>query len=313
MKINRSYTLGEIAEWLNLSFKGNESIKISGISDVYHSMYGDITFADNDKYFEVANVSNASVIIVQNKQYESSEKGLLICEDAFETYNKLASLLFPKLVQKENINPNAIIGDGTIIHPQVIISDNVCIGSNCIIYPNVTIFGPCTIGDNVVLNSGVVIGTEAFYFKKEENGKYLKLTSVGSVRIDNNVEIGAKSTIDKGLGGFTQISEGTKIGNSVQVGYDTYIGKNCLIAAQTGIASNVVIEDEVVIWGQVGIQKNVVIGKEAVVLGQSGVTKSIEGGKIYFGLPAVDSREKMRELAYIKQIPELIKILSEKL
>jgi len=313
MKINRSYTLGEIAEWLNLPFKGNESTKITGISDVYHSMFGDITFADNDKYFELANASNASAIIVQNKQYESVEKGLLFCADAFETYNKLANMLFPKTVQKENIHPNATVGEGTMIYPQVIIGDHVCIGRNCTIYPNVTIFGPCTIGDNVILNSGVVIGTEAFYFKKEDNAKYQRLASVGSVQIDSNVEIGAKSTIDKGLGGITQISEGTKIGNSVQIGHDTYIGKNCFIAAQTGIASNVVVEDEVIIWGQVGVQKNVVIGKEAVILGQSGVTKSIEGGKIYFGLPAVDSREKMRELAYIKQIPELIKILSEKL
>lgn len=313
MKINRSYTLGEIASWLNLSFKGNESIKITGISDVYHSMYGDITFADNDKYFELANASNVSVIIVQNKQYESSEKGLIFCEDAFETYNKLARWLFPQNTQKENIHPNTQIGEDTLIYPQVFIGNNVSLGRNCIVYPYVTIFGPCTIGDNVVLNSGVVIGSEAFYYKKEENGNYKRLISVGSVQIDNHVEIGAKSTIDKGLGGITQISEGTKIGNSVQIGHDTYIGKNCLIASQTGIASNVVIEDEVVIWGQVGIQKNVIIGKEAVVLGQSGVTKSLEGGKIYFGLPAVDSREKMRELAYIKQIPELIKILSEKL
>ncbi|GAB4402074.1 MAG: UDP-3-O-(3-hydroxymyristoyl)glucosamine N-acyltransferase [Bacteroidales bacterium] len=312
MKLRRSYTLYEIAEWLNLNYSGDENIKITGISDVYHANYGDITFADNSKYYEIANNSNASVIIVQDNTIEPNGKGIIYCNDAFETYNKLASYFFPKSIIEEQISPNAPIGKATQIYPNVYIGDDVLIGENCIIYPNVVIYGPCIIGNNVIINAGVVIGSEAFYFKKDESN-YLRLNSVGSVVIESDVEIGAKTTIDKGLGGTTIIGNGTKIGNSVQIGFDTVIGKNCFIAPQTGIASNVIIEDEVVIWGQVGIQKNVIIGKEAIILGQSGVTKSVEGGKIYFGLPAVESREKMRELAYIKQIPELIKLLSEKL
>lgn len=312
MKLQRSYTLSEIAKWLGLNYSGDGNIKITGISDVYHASYGDITFADNNKYFDIAHKSYASVIIVQDITIESKEKGIIYCNDAFEAYNKLASFFFPKTIVEEQISPRAQISKSTLIYPNVYIGENVIIGENCILYPNVVVYGPCVIGNNVTINAGVVIGSEAFYYKKNEN-TYVRLNSVGSVVIESDVEIGSKTTIDKGLGGTTIIGKGTKIGNSVQIGFDTVIGKNCFIAPQTGIASNVIIEDDVVIWGQVGVQKNVIIGKEAVILGQSGVTKSVEGGKIYFGLPAVESREKMRELAYIKQIPELIKLLSEKL
>lgn len=312
MKLDRSYTLNEIAQWLGLNYSGDGNILITGISDVYHANFGDITFADNAKYYEAALNSNASVIIVQDNTIESSNKGIIYCTDAFEVYNKLASFFFQKPQIEKQISSNSVINQTTLIYPNVYIDDNVIIGENCTIYPNVVIYGPCVIENNVIINAGAVIGSKAFYFKKNEH-KYRKLNSVGSVLIESDVEIGAKTTIEKGLSSTTIIGKGTKIGNSVQIGFDTKIGKNCFIAPQTGIASNVIIEDEVVIWGQVGVQKNVIIGKEAVILGQSGVTKSIEGGKIYFGLPAVESREKMRELAYIKQIPELIKLLSEKL
>lgn len=312
MKFYRTYTLEEIANLLGLPFEGDPRTPITGISDVYHATHEDITFSDNEKYFELANQSNASAIIVENTITYETNKGVILTNDAFETYNKLVSILFPFVAQKESIHSNSKIGSSTIIYPNVFIGDKVSIGENCIIHPNVTIYGPCNIGNNVIIYSSAVIGSDAFYFKKEKE-EYQKLKSVGSVIIHDNVEIGSNSTIDKGLGSSTIINKGTKIGNAVHIGHDTNIGSNCFIAAQTGIGSNVIIEDDVVIWGQVGVQKNVIIGKEAIILGQSGVTKSIEGGKIYFGLPAIESREKMKELAYIKQIPALLKLLSEKI
>ncbi len=311
MKFFRAYTLEEIANLLNLPYIGNPQTLITGISDVYHATYQDITFSDNEKYFDLANKSNASVIIVENTISYETQKGIILSNNAFETYNKLVSILFPFVVQKENIHPNSKIVNTTVIYPNVFIGEKVSIGEHCIIHPNVVIYGPCTIGNNVIIYSSAVIGSDAFYFKKDK--EYLKLKAVGDVIIHDNVEIGSNTTIEKGLGSSTIIGEGTKIGNAVQIGHDTNIGNNCFIAAQTGIGSNVIIEDDVVIWGQVGIQKNIIIGKEAIILGQSGITKSLEGGKIYFGLPATESREKMKELAYIKQIPSLIKLLGEKL
>ncbi len=311
MKLPRIYTLEEVANLLNLPFIGESQTQIKGISDVYHATHEDITFADNEKYFELANKSNASVIITENSINFETKKGIILTNNAFETYNKLVSILFPFTIQKENIHPNSKIGSTSIIFPNVFISEKVTIGENCIIHPNVTIYGPCNIGNNVIIYPSAVIGSDAFYFKKDK--EYFKLKSVGDVIIHDNVEIGSNAAIEKGIGGSTIIGKGTKIGNAVQIGHDTNIGNNCFIAAQTGIGSNVIIEDDVVIWGQVGVQKNIIIGKEAIILGQSGITKSIEGGKIYFGLPAIESREKMKELAYIKQIPALIKLLSEKL
>jgi UDP-3-O-[3-hydroxymyristoyl] glucosamine N-acyltransferase len=312
MKLPRPYTIQEIAKLLGLNYRGDGSLVITSISDVYHANYGDITFADNEKYYDIANQSNASAIIVEQEVTETTPKALIFSSDAYEAYNRLANLFFPVIQQTQLIHPSAHVGKNTLLFPNVFVGANVTIGDSCIIYSNVSINNNSIIGNNVTIQSGSVIGSDAFYFVQKED-KYCKLTAVGFIEIEDHVEIGANVTIDKGLGGITHIGKGCKIGNSVQIGHDTHIAENCLIAAQSGIASNVILEENVVIWGQVGIQKNVIIGKDAVVLGQSGVTKSLEGGKIYFGLPAIESREKMKELAYIKQIPSLIKLLSEKL
>ncbi|TNF25943.1 MAG: UDP-3-O-(3-hydroxymyristoyl)glucosamine N-acyltransferase, partial [Bacteroidetes bacterium] len=192
--------------------------------------------------------------------------------------------------------------------PGVFIGKNVTIGDHCIIHPNVTIYDGCRIGDHVIIHSGTVIGADAFYYQRRSTG-YAKLHSCGSVRIEDHVEIGASCTIDRGVTSETVIGHGTKIDNMVQIGHDTVIGKNCLFASQVGIAGVVTVEDDVILWGQVGVQKDLTIGKGAVVLGQSGLAKSLEGGITYFGSPVREAREKMKELALIKQLPTIIKEL----
>jgi UDP-3-O-[3-hydroxymyristoyl] glucosamine N-acyltransferase len=156
-----------------------------------------------------------------------------------------------------------------------------------------------------------VLGADAFYFKRFPEG-YEKMLSCGRVVIHDNVEIGANCTIDKGVSGDTVIGRGSKLDNLVHVGHDTVIGKNCLFAGQVGIAGVVKIEDDVILWGQVGVQKDITIGKGAVVLGKSGVPKSLEGNKTYFGSPVQEARQKMRELALVKQLPEVIEKLKSK-
>ncbi|MCX7955389.1 MAG: UDP-3-O-(3-hydroxymyristoyl)glucosamine N-acyltransferase [Bacteroidales bacterium] len=310
MKFNQEFTVFEIANLLNLSFKGDANTKINGISDVRHVTFGDITFADNDKYFNLAQKSPASAIIVENKIYQSN-KVLLISNCALDSYNELVSYFFKPQKQKELINENTIVGKGTIIYPNVFIGENCTIGENCIIYSGVKILNNTTIKNNVTIYPGVTIACDPFYYKKENN-QYKKILPVGGVEIEDFVEIGANSVIERGLGGNTTIKKGTKIGSNVIIGYDTVIGENCIIAPLTGIGSNVIVEDNVTIWAQVGVQKNVIIGKNAIILGQSGVVKSLEGDKVYFGTPAIESYLKMKELAYLKQIPELIKIFNEK-
>ena len=149
------------------------------------------------------------------------------------------------------------------------------------------------------------MGADAFYYKNRPEG-FDKLVSVGRVVIEDNVDIGASCTIDKGVTGDTRIKEGTKIDNQVHIGHDTVIGKKCLIASQVGISGCVVIEDEVTIWGQVGITSAITIGKKAIISAQSGVSKSLEANKSYFGTPADDFRKKYKEIAAIRKVPELI-------
>ncbi len=193
--------------------------------------------------------------------------------------------------------------------PNVFIGKEVKIGNNCIIHPNVSILDYSEIGDNVVIQSGTVIGSDAFYYntKKNRDVWYKKMQSCGNVIIENNVEIGAGCTIDRGVTASTKIGAGTKMDNMVHIGHDTLVGKNCLFAAQVGIAGAVVIEPGVVLWGQVGVSKTLTIGENAVVLAQSGVPSSLAGNKTYFGYPAEDAIQKKRELVWIKRIPELWK------
>ena len=170
---------------------------------------------------------------------------------------------------------------------------------------NVSIYDHTIIGDNVIIHAGTVLGADAFYYKKRPEG-FDQLVSGGRVVVEDNVGIGALCTIDRGVTGDTTIGEGTKIDNQVHVGHDTIIGKKCLIASQTGIAGCVIIEDEVTLWGQVGTTCGITIGTKAVIMGQTGVTKSVEGGKSYFGTPIEESREKLKQLANIKKIPEIL-------
>jgi UDP-3-O-[3-hydroxymyristoyl] glucosamine N-acyltransferase len=191
--------------------------------------------------------------------------------------------------------------------PNSFIGNHVQIGSDCIIHPNVTILDHCVIGNNVIIQAGTVIGSDAFYYNKNTNRDiyYKKMNSCGRVVIEDHVEIGANCTIDRGVSADTIVGAGTKIDNLVHIGHDTEIGKNCLFAGQVGIAGATKIEDNVILWGQVGVSKTLTIGKGAVLYAQSGAPTSLEGGKTYFGSPAVDAREKMKELVWIKRIPQL--------
>jgi len=179
------------------------------------------------------------------------------------------------------------------------------IGEDCLIHSNVSIYDHSVLGNRVVIHAGSVIGADAFYFKRRPEG-YDKMRSSGRVVIHDDVEIGALCTIDKGVSGDTVIGKGTKFDNQIHIGHDTVVGEHCLIAAQTGVAGVATIEDEVILWGQVGVSKDLTIGKKAIVLAQSGVPKSLEGGKTYFGSPVGEAREKMKEMALVKRIPDIL-------
>lgn len=305
MKFPNSQTLESIADLIQSKFVGPKDYPVLGMNEIHVVEPGDIVFVDHPKYYDKA-LSSAATIILINKEVECPEgKALLISDDPFRDFNKISKHFRPFVPASAAVAPSATIGEGTIIQPNVFIGNNVVIGSNCLIHPNVVIYDNITIGNNVILHSGTILGADAFYYKKRPEG-FDQLLSCGSVIIENDVTLGALCTIDRGVTGDTTIGAGTKIDNQVHVGHDTVIGKKCLIASQTGIAGCVVIEDEVTLWGQVGITSGINIGAKAIILAQSGVSKSLEGGNTYFGSPAEDSRDKLKQMANVKRIPEII-------
>ena len=308
MKFEQAVALKEIAAMTGTRVIGNGDLLVKGINEIHMVSTGDITFVDHPKYYDKALQSAATFVII-NKEVDCPEnKALLFSDDPFRDYVKIVNYFRPFRSSAKAISDTVFIGEGTIIQPNVFLGNHVKIGRNCIIHPGVSIYDYCEIGNDVIIHSNTTIGSDAFYYKKRPQG-YDKMVSCGRVIIHDRVEIGSGCTIDKGVSGDTTIGEGTKFDNMIHIGHDTQIGKNCLFAAQVGVAGVVIVEDDVILWGQVGVQKDLTIGKGAVVLGQSGIAKSLQGGITYFGSPVREAREKMKELAMVKQLPELLERL----
>lgn len=310
MRFPNPHTLEQIAALIGSTYVGAVDFPILGTNEIHVVQEGEIVFVDHPKYYDKALNSKASVILI-DKNVECPEgKALLISDDPFRDFNKITQFFKPFKKSDTSIASSATIGKNTIVQPNVFIGNNVSIGEGSLIHSNVSIYDNCIIGDNVIIHAGSVLGSDAFYYKNRTEG-FDKLISCGRVVLEDDVEIGSLCTIDKGVTGDTTIKKGTKLDNQVHVGHDTVIGEKCLIASQTGISGCVVIEDEVTIWGQVGTNSGITIGKKAIIMGQTGVTKSVEGGKSYFGTPIEESREKLKQLAYVKKIPSILKKLEE--
>ena len=307
MRLDQPIPVEDIASHLGREFRGNGFVK--GISEIHCILKDDLSFADQPKYIKKALASEAGVLILSEWPSDQNGKSVILSDDPFADFVKLIKHFRPFKPSHESISKSSTLGTGTTISIGVAVGNHVVVGDNCTIHPGVTIYDHTIIGDNVIIHSGSVIGSDAFYFNRKPAG-YRKLYSCGRAIIGNDVEIGANCTIDRGSTGDTIIGEGTKMDNQVHVGHDTVIGKNCLFAAQVGIAGVVTIEDEVILWGQVGVQKNLVIGKGAVVLGQSGIGKDLLPRTTYFGSPVREARMKMKELAQIRRLPEMIEYLN---
>ncbi len=310
MKFTSGQSLSKIANLLECNFIGNSDFPVLGMNEIHVVEKGDIVFVDHPKYYDKALESKASIILINKEVNCPPGKALLISEDPFRDFNKLIHHFNPFIAATAVISPTSEIGENTIIQPNVFVGNNVKIGKNCLIHSNVSLYDHTVVGDNVIIHSGTILGADAFYYKNRPE-KYDKLVSGGNVHINNNVEIGALCTIDRGVTASTVVGEGSKIDNQVHIGHDTVLGKRCLIASQVGISGCVIIEDFVTIWGQVGVTSGITIGEKAVISAQSGVSKSLEGHKSYFGTPADDFRKKYKEIASIKLIPEILEKLEK--
>ena len=314
MRFPSPVSLSWIASLINAEIIGDDTAEVIGINEIHKVETGDLAFVDHPKYYDKCLHSAATFIIINNKDVKvPAGKSLLVVDAPFEAYQTITNHFRPFNPSNKSISDSAIIGEGTVVMPNVFIGNHVQIGKNTVIFPNVTIMDYSIIGDNVVIQAGTVIGGDAFYYNTKKNREvwFKKMNSCGNVVIEDNVEIGSNCTIDRGVSASTIIGKGSILDNLIQVGHDVVIGKNCIIASQVGIAGATTLEDGVTLWGQVGVNKTITIESGAVVMGQAGVTRSIEGNKTYWGTPAIDAREKYKEGVWMKRLPELWKKIME--
>ncbi len=307
MQFNVPVAITWVAEFIQAKLLGNIAGTATGINEIHKVENGDLVFVDHPKYYDTCLNSAASFIIINKETAVPQGKALLVVDNPFEAYCKIVNHFRPFEPALKNISDTAVIGEGSFIYPNVFIGHHVSIGKNCVLHPNVTIMDYCTIGDNVIIQSGTVIGSSAFYYngKKDREVWYKKMPDCGRVVIEDDVEIGACCTIDRGVSHDTRIGKGTRFDNLIHIGHDTVIGKNCLLAANVIVGGCVTVEDGVTIWGGVIINKTLTIGKNATLLGKTGVTVSIAGNKTYWGTPAREAGIVQRELVWIKRIPQL--------
>ncbi|PLW95575.1 MAG: UDP-3-O-(3-hydroxymyristoyl)glucosamine N-acyltransferase [Marinilabiliales bacterium] len=297
--------VSEIADIIGAEIKGTDNTAI-GLNELHVVREGDVTFVDHPKYYNKVLNSAATVIIINKEVDPPENKTLLIHPAPFDAFNQLIMKFRPFQPSNAAISVTAKIGKNTVIQPGAFIGNNVVIGDNCIIHSNASIYDHSIIGNNVIVHSNSVIGGDGYYFQRRPQG-YVKFHSGGRVILEDDVEIGACCSIDKGVTGDTIIGKGTKMDNQCQVGHDTRIGKNCLIGAYAAIAGVTVIEDDVILWARVAVNKDITIKKGAVLLATSAVDKTIEGNCTYMGSPAIEVKKYWRQYVAMKELPEFMK------
>ena len=323
------YSAEELAEIVNGKVIGDKKKIITGVAGVLESNERQITFAENEKYLHQAEESDAGAVIVP-ENLEKSRKTIILVKNPRLAYAKIASLFTPDVFYKPGVHPSAVvsekaeIGNNVSIHPQVVIDDNVVIGDNTvlaagvylgkgvkigsktIIHPNVVIEYGTIIGSNVIIHAGTVIGSDGYGFVSAADGHH-KIPQLGNVVIEDNVEVGANVTIDRGTSGSTLIGKGTKIDNLVQIAHNVKTGPDCLIIAQVGIAGSAELGRRVTLAGKTGVVGHIKVADNVTVASTSTVTKNTPAGVFYSGNPAQDHKAELKEQAARRKIPELLK------
>ncbi len=335
MKINAQ----RIAQLINGKVEGDENVEVSSFGKIEEAQKEQLTFLANPKYEEYLYTTNASVIIVNNtlELKQPVAATLIRVANAYISFAKLLEqyqeMMQPQLkgIQQPSyvnassklgndifigaftyVGANAVIGNNVKLYPGVYIGDEVKVGDNTIIHPGVKIYFGCVIGSNVTIHAGTVIGGDGFGFAPEGNGSYKKIPQIGNVVIEDNVDIGCNTTIDRATVGSTIIRNGTKLDNLIQIAHNVEIGCNTVIAAQTGISGSTKIGRNSIIGGQVGIVGHLQIEDGTKINAQSGVTKSIkEKNTAVTGSPAYDYISALRSQALSRNLPQMEKRLAE--
>ena len=331
------FTAQQIAEILEGDVVGNPNEEVFKLSKIEEGEQGSLTFLSNPKYTPYIYTTQASVAIVNNSlELDKEIKTTLIkVENAYESFSKLlefynevknnkSGIESPSYISDSAtlgsdiyvgsfayIGANVTVGNHVKIHPQVYIGDNVCIGDNVVIFPGVKIYSETNIGSNCKIHSGTIIGADGFGFAPNENGEYKAIPQIGNVIIEDNVDIGSACTIDRATLGSTIIRTGVKLDNQIQVAHNVEIGKNTVIAAQTGVAGSTKIGEGCMIGGQVGIVGHLVIGNHVKVQAQSGISKNIKDGEAVQGTPAFGYSDFNKSYVYFRNLPKIVSDVNE--
>jgi UDP-3-O-[3-hydroxymyristoyl] glucosamine N-acyltransferase len=320
--------LRELAERLDCRLEGDPGIEIVRVAGIQEAGPGDITFLANAKYEKLLPSTRASAVILR-EDAPPAPCAMLRARDPYLAFARAVGLFAPAWRPAPGVHAlaaiagdahlgtgvsigafvavgdGASIGDRTIVFPNVSIGPGARIGTDCVIHSNVAIRERVTIGDRVILQNGVVIGGDGYGFVRRGDGTHEKIPQVATVVIEDDVELGANTTVDRPAAGETRIRAGTKIDNLVQIAHGVVVGRNVLMAAQVGVAGSTDIGDDVVFGGQVGVGGHLTIGRGAVAVGQSGVTNSLAPRAMVAGYPAIDSREWRRASVIFRRLPEL--------
>jgi UDP-3-O-[3-hydroxymyristoyl] glucosamine N-acyltransferase len=331
------FTAEQIAGILEGEIVGDPNVEVSRLSKIEEGSEGSLTFLSNPKYVNYIYTTKASVTIVNDTFVPESPitTTLIKVADAYKAFSKLlefynqvklnkSGIEQPSVISEsakygENlylgsfsyIGDNVVLGDNVKIYPGSFIGDNVTIGNNVIIFAGAKIYSETIIGNNCTIHSGTIIGADGFGYAPNEDGTYSKIPQIGNVIIEDNVEIGANSTIDRATLGSTIIRQGVKIDNQIQIAHNVEIGKNTVIAAQTGIAGSSKVGENCMIGGQVGIAGHLTIGNNVRIQAQSGVGRNIKDNEILQGSPTFGYSDYSKSYIHFKNLPKLVKELEE--
>lgn len=326
-------TLSEIAAYLQASVVGEGAVEIRDIKGLDEAGEGDLSFLANPKYRRKIATTAASAILV-SAPVEGTGKNFIVVKDPYAALARLLALFYPEERDFQGVSPAAFIGPGaavadgatvypgvyvgqgarigrgTVLYPGVYVGHGASVGEDCILYPNVTVYRRCLIGSRVILHAGVVVGSDGFGFANPgiENRK---VPQVGIVQIDDDVEIQANTTIDRGTLGKTWIQRGVKIDNLVQIAHNVVIGENSIVVAQVGISGSTRLGKRVIIGGQAGLVGHIHVGDNVMIAARAGINKDIPSSRIMSGAPAIPHAEWLRLNAHILRLPEMHKTVQE--
>lgn len=331
------FTAEQIAGILEGEIVGNSQVEVSKLSKIEEGTKGSLTFLANPKYKQYIYSTNASIVIV-NSTFDPEHTisaTLIKVEDAYKSFSKLLEYYNQVKNNKEGIEKpsfqsdtakygenvylgafsylgeNVVLGNNVKIYPQAYIGDNVVIGDNTTIFAGVKLYSETQVGNNCVINSGAIIGADGFGFTPDENGEFQKVPQTGNVIIEDNVDIGSATTIDRATLGSTYIRKGVKLDNQIQIAHNVDIDQNTVIAAQTGIAGSTKIGKYCMIGGQVGIAGHLTIGDHVRVQAQTGIGHRVKDGEKLYGSPAIDYTNYVKSYVHFKNLPEIVKSITD--